>query len=537
MRPRRRIGEAALQICADLVRHLDASNRSYSQAVIAQLISLVPPQSPDGAAEAVDLLARALSHILDELSPRQRAILDRCDVRGENATVAANSLNISRRQLYRERRTALAWIAERLMVRSQTPRAYTITSKTDPCSERLALSQALENGGHWRPAADVLERLAEELEDPCQRGGVEIELAYLYLRADRLTMARDRAEIAKKLAGRAPAGREWREAEADVAAAGIAMAAWDIRTATHLAHRSALQLESWASGTGEARVHNALANALLVKSAVVMGQGAIDSARILANQARDITEGNERLDRRIQIDAKTHVAVLDIFTGRGIHEAEQQLRECYREALQFGFTNQALCVASNLAGTYRLQGRPRDAIDLLSTLAETTELSAWQDRARALYEFSNACIEAGDLPTAEIKVKELTEMVVGNAARQGPAQLTVARFHSAIGAWEPALIAAEAAETNFVQLGLDRLVGEALMLQIQALSGLGTFTRAARVAKAAIGLIEGSNVSFRLAAAYRIMGQIPGYSKYAMLARRLLRNEFKESRRTPTALR
>ena len=227
MRPRRRIGEAALQICADLVRHLDASNRSYSQAVIAQLISLVPQQSPDGAAEAVDLLARALSHILDELSPRQRAILDRCDVRGENATVAANSLNISRRQLYRERRTALAWIAERLMVRSQTPRAYTITSKTDPCSERLALSQALENGGHWRPAADVLERLAEELEDPCQRGGVEIELAYLYLRADRLTMARDRAEIAKKLAGRAPAGREWREAEADVAAAGIAMAAWE----------------------------------------------------------------------------------------------------------------------------------------------------------------------------------------------------------------------------------------------------------------------------------------------------------------------
>ena len=38
-----------------------------------------------------------------------------------------------------------------------------------------------------------------------------------------------------------------------------------------------------------------------------------------------------------------------------------------------------------------------------------------------------------------------------------PPNLTVARFHSAIGAWEPALIAAEAAETNFVQLRLDRL--------------------------------------------------------------------------------
>ena len=44
------------------------------------------------------------------------------------------------------------------------------------------------------------------------------------------------------------------------------------------------------------------------------------------------------------------------------------------------------------------------------------------------------------------------------------------------------------------------------------------------MAKAAIGLIEGSNTAVRLAAAYKIMGRIPGYAKYAMRARKLQRS-------------
>ncbi len=334
-------------------------------------------------------------------------------------------------------------------------------------------------------------------------------------------MAREHTEIARDLADRVYAGREWRQAEVDTAAADIALGAWDIQTAAHLTHRSIAQLESWANATEEPRVHNALANALLIKSFVVMGQGALESSRTLANHACDIMASNERLDRRIQVLAKTSAALMDIYTGRSFHEAERRLKECYREALLFGLTNDALGVAARLAATYRMEGRPRDAIDLLSTLTETTELGAWNQRAQTLYEFSNACIEVGDLSAARDKVTKLSEMVVGNAGRQGTAQLTVARFNAAVGAWGPALAAAEAAETTFVQLGLERWAGEALMPQIQALAGLGEFARAARVAKAAIGLIERSNTTVRLAAAYKIIGQIPGHAKYAKRVRRL----------------
>ncbi len=513
-----------MQVCVDLVRHLDASNRADSQAIVTRLATLLPQRSQGAPADIVDLLARGLSQILDELSPRRRAILQRCDVHGENATGVAKSLHISRRQLYRERRTALRWISQRLFADPMPPRSQPISVMSDRCADHVALSQALENGGHWRPAADMLERLADDLDNPDQRADIEIHLAYLYLRSDRLAMARDRTEIARALARRVRAGHEWREAEADVLAADVALGAWDVRTAAQLAHRSASQLESWASGAGDIRIHNALANALLVESAVLMGRGEIESARALVGEARDITEHNERIDRRLRITAQSKAAALDIFSGLRLEKAELDLKECYRQALLFGLTNDALGVAARLAGAYRLQKRPQAAIDLLGAPAEMSSMFAWQERARVLYELSNAFIEIGDLRAAHIHVVALCEMVVGNAARQGPAQLTVARLHVALQDWAPALLAAEAAETSFEQLGLGRLIGEALLLQIKALIGLGEPARARRIMTAAIGSIEMTNTGGRLAAAYKLMAQVSGQAKYASAARRLLRN-------------
>jgi tetratricopeptide (TPR) repeat protein len=523
-----------LQLCADLVRHLDASNRAGSQAGIIRLAALLPQRTHASPADVVDFLARVVSQILGELPPRQRAILERCDVHDENATAVAKALNISRRHLYRERRTALCWIAQKLMTDAPPSPFRVMTVEGDRYFDRIALSQALENGGRWRQAADMLERLAEESADPDQRALIEIQLAYLYLRADRLAMARDRVEITRELARRARAGREWREAEADAAAASIALSAWDMRAAVRLAHRSALQLESWASGTGEIRVHNALTNALIVEADVVLGQGAIESARVLADKARDITKRNERIDRRIRIEVQANAAALDIFSGRRFEEAERELKECYRQALLFGLTNSAIIVAAELAGTYRRQGRPETAIDVCSALSEVAQLGDWRDRKRLLYELSNAYIEMGDLPAASIHVAALSEAVVGIASRQGPAQLTIARFHLALRSWAPALLAAEAAETSYAQLGSERLVGETLLLQVRALVGLGELTRARRLMTAATRLIEMTNSDGRIAVAYKLMAQLSGEVKYAAAARRLLRNSDSKERLAPS---
>jgi hypothetical protein len=524
VRSRRRIDEATLQLCVDLVRHLDDSNRARSQAVITRLASLLPRPSGDRSTDAIESLAGVLSKIIDELSPRQRAILDRCDVRGENATITARSLNISRRQLYRERRTALHWIAQKLVTGPPSPHFQASTTESDLLADRIALSQALENGGHWRGAADVLERLSEECGDPDQRARVEIQLAYLYVRADRLTIAHSRAGIAKELARRAHAGREWREAEADVAAASVALSELDLRMASRLASKSASQLESWENGTGEIRIHNALSKALIIEADVVLARGKIERASVLANKARDITGASERIDRRTRIEVQANAAALDIFCGRRLEEAERELQDCYRQALLFGLTSSAIGVAAELAGTYRRQGRAAAAVDLLSPLVDLAQQGSWRERRRLLYELANAYIEVGDLREAHPHVIALSDAVIGVAARQGLAQLTVARFHLALNSWSLALLAAEAAETNCAQLGSDRLVGEALLLQVKALLGLRELARARRLMSAAIKSIEITNGTGSIATAYKLMARLSGDVKYAAAARRLLQN-------------
>jgi hypothetical protein len=513
MRSGRRTNTGALRLCADLLRHLDPSNRAQSHALATRLANLLQQRSRSSPDEAVDGFARVVSQILDELSPRQRAILERCDVHDENATGVAKSLHISRRHLYRERRKALRWIARRLEIDATPSRPQPITVNSDWCTERIALSRALDNGGHSAAAADALERFAAELDDPDQRGLIEIQLAHLHLRADRLMIARKHTEIARELARHVHPGREWREAEADVVSADIALGAWDVRTAEHLAKRSGAQLKSWESGSNEIRLQNALASARIVEGAVVMGRGDIETARSLAREAYEITARNDRIDLRVRIAAQTNVAVLDIFSGRRLDEAELDLKDCYRQALLLGLTNEALGVAAKLAGTYRLRGRPEAAIDLLCALADIARFGAWQERARVFYELSNAYIEVGNLRAARIHVLDLSEMVVGSAARQGPAQLTAARYHLALHEFTPALLAAELAEMSFTQLGLDRLVGEALLIQIQAQFGLGELVRARRIMTEAIGSIEMTNRGGRLAAAYQIMEQVSGTPK------------------------
>jgi hypothetical protein len=60
-------------------------------------------------------VARTVRSAFDELSPRQREIVVRCEIRGEPYAAVAKSLHLSERHLYRERRAALSRIAHRLL--------------------------------------------------------------------------------------------------------------------------------------------------------------------------------------------------------------------------------------------------------------------------------------------------------------------------------------------------------------------------------------------------------------------------------------
>ena len=155
---------------------------------------------------------------------RERDIVVRCEVRGEPYAAVAKSLHVSERHLYRERRTALSRIAHRLLTAEQAKTESAVTVVPSAFDAHMALSEALENAGNWRAAAEVLERLSRDLVAE-QRGPVEVRLARLYRDADQfLAQAYHHANLANTLAAEATIDGDLSRVEADIALSGVAMA-------------------------------------------------------------------------------------------------------------------------------------------------------------------------------------------------------------------------------------------------------------------------------------------------------------------------
>jgi hypothetical protein len=123
----------------------------------------------------------------------------------------------------------------------------------------VALSEALENGGNWQAAADILERFAADVAAADERGSVEIRLARLYRDAEQIVPASHHADLARTLASRVTLGGELQRDEADLAVAGVAVASGDWKLAGDLAQQSIERLRPSTDRSLGTRVPTALA--------------------------------------------------------------------------------------------------------------------------------------------------------------------------------------------------------------------------------------------------------------------------------------
>lgn len=529
MAPRRRNELNYIRACADLVRLFGDDHRLETRTLLANL-AMHAVRSDGAATDFVDTIGRAVSDLLNKLTPRQREILTRCDINGENANAAARRLYISRRHLFRERRQALQFMADELVVSvPKTSGAITRTSD-DHFNQELRLAKLLQDRGAWRDAADILERLAESLDDAEQRGFVENLLSRLYSRSDRLALARHHATIAKELAARVRVGKAWHLAEADVARALVEYNAHNIAETERLAVGSATVLRSWLSTGSNMRVQNAFAEAILLQHELAFARGDITLARGLIEEAIDLTERAPSLESRLQILIRACAALLEIYCGQS-QSHEEAITRAYQEALSLNLVDEACGIAGMLAASYRFRGQSHKAMELLTPLTPLANFAPWDGRARVIYELVNASIELGDLALAQTHLDTLTEISSGSVTRLAAAQFTAARFYLASRLYDRALVAAEEAETIYDQLRLPRLVGEALLLQSKALVAGGKISRARLVMARSIDVMSATMRGKRLGEAYTLMAKVTGQPKYAVAARRELRARPQEPKR------
>ncbi|MGA2760988.1 MAG: hypothetical protein ABSF08_11785, partial [Candidatus Cybelea sp.] len=244
---------------------------------------------------------------------RQREIVVRCDVKRERHCEVATSLHVSERHLFRERRTALSTIADRLLTGVLAKPVLAVAP--DAFDVRFSLAEALENGGNWQAAAEILERLAADVGPPEQRGAVEVRLARVYRDADLSAPAYHHAGIAKILAERATVDGDLQRVEADLAVAGVAMGAGNWKLSDDLAEHSIMRLRPRTDGSLGTRVSIALAEALLLKAELLVDNGGVDQALDLASEACSAV-GRNAADPSVEISCRAMAALTSLLLAK-----------------------------------------------------------------------------------------------------------------------------------------------------------------------------------------------------------------------------
>lgn len=517
---------AELKQCAELLRYLPYPRR-LRRNPLAQEIWSSADLSPETALESD--LARCLENSvrfwLKALSPRQAAIIERCTLAGEINSKVAAELGISLRHLYREQKAAIAILGSRLG-HERTAEQPVIQVSPDATGVQLALSETLEQNGQWAAAAELLERLAFGLSDASNCSLVEYRLAGLYRYAGRYSLADEHVRRAFQLSSGSTAPA-WLKAAAAVSAARLSATLGDNATAERVARHCTMELRSWNHSGRTPQIAEALLTALNLLTDISIGRGNAARAAPTAAEALEISRQIEtashewRIDINAEMEAHVQAAMAATLTGKA-EKAEQLLCVSYVRAAKRGRTRHILAIAAMLAVLFRLTGRSREALDLLAPLLDVARSVGSGDTFGGFFiEFGSAAADLGDLELARSCMVELRNRA-GLSAWIGA---HMALYEAQIGLMErrydASLKASEAAESAFMSLGNDRLVGPSLQLQAQALAALGETSRAVRTMRLAVRRLEATGHHYtRLIEAYLSMASLTGDSAFRQKARK-----------------
>lgn len=496
-----------------LLRHATLPFALRDSAVISAFVGV--DQITLRAMSDVDLVSAfraVLNRALDAVTPRQRDIVRRRDLQGESCDHIARELGLSKRQVIREHNAALVTIAT--LPRGAQPLANVslVNDRNLYIEAQLTMCRFLEQTGNQREAADILQALSASASDATTRLGMELQLSEMYTRAGRLSLAERHVECARRLVTHA-GDREIRTAEIDAAAARLSVASGDAKMGATLARRSSLSLSSWTDSNDDARATRALVSVLNLRTELAFG--AADLEKTMGTNRRTLQVLNRlgSLDSSAAIEASMWKAIIAIVSG-DVQFGKDQLARCYARATSLGFLRDAVSLAGALAAAHRRFGEPSEALLLLGPLRSTARRVCLGEELGGFFlELAGASLEMG---LGNDAAAYLSEARLSTALPwiQASVALFESQLHLSRRDFAGALSAAETAETGFVRVGRDRLVGAALRLQAEALVALGQVDRAKRVMEVAIDALNNAGSANAAKAASDSMFALTGDRRF-----------------------
>src|ERR1700729_522964 len=276
-----------LKALREVLRHLDHPDRLRENPLVAWQFH--DGTGPEHAAMRIRI---AIEHALEELPPRQREILRRCDLEGESHPHAIARLAVSERHFYRERRTATERLAGILATTPKQPSAF--DGEADRLTLQLCLAEAAQQLGNNDGARRVLESSLADA-SPYQRLWLECRLAEVCCEAEATQEACRHLEAARRLEMASTDGDTVSGAQI---AATEALIEWSLGNDANAVERASCvadMLRATKASRPTARASEALALALLVLSQRDLASGRWIAARRAALEARDLLSSSDSM--------------------------------------------------------------------------------------------------------------------------------------------------------------------------------------------------------------------------------------------------
>ena len=360
---------------SDLLRHLAHPARLRNNA-IARRYFRNGTAAGEAYIEGLRRLKRAIATALVQLSPRQRTIIEQCDLGGELNSAVTRRLAISEGHFYRERQRALSAIG--LYLISDVHERQTIAILPDAFTAASAQVALLQQLGDFARAIDKLHRITAGLTDSEQRVIAHCHLAELYSDAGQPGKAFEHSETASMLASQAHTKNE---------AMQLCAAAAHV-TAQQLANE---EVKGTPTATGllvklRAALHNGLGTPTreaFITIALLLAEQEIERgnpqmAAALCDEALSVSRSDDSIRpifehraARWQTAAKCRILSTAHELTFAVAQSVGDLTCLVGSAVQTGQIVEACASAATLASLLRFVGRADEAVLILAPLVGT----------------------------------------------------------------------------------------------------------------------------------------------------------------------
>ena len=474
---------------SDVLRHLDYPTRLQQNVVVYRFFEGAANTRHD-AREAISRISAILSNTLRYLTPRQRAIIERCDLNHETHASVIRALAISRRYFYRERSRALSILGRNLQADEVALRSPAITV-VDPLQAELSLAETLAQVGSADKAASRLETVSKEASEFATRINAACLLVEIESRAGMEAHARRHMALLNDLVRQVPRPSAVTIAKVNATLARHLYTMGSEREAESIAKRALRDLRA-AARLGFTEPGSA--EAFVAASFVIVGRFIERSdrrnAQDAASEAVCFVKETNNVQPLVRIRAALTSSAVSMGPPNNIGnvDALEQLRA---EALQFGLVAEAGVISATIAAIHRLYNRPTEALATLLPLRPIFQgVLSGQPSAAVLLQLAGAYLDTGSPTLALPLIRNARNDVHERSFENAVSWMYEARASLALDDTYNALSSVQLAIEYLTSLDRPRKVAVALRVQAASLWAVGESVSARDRIDRSIRLLE-----------------------------------------------